>query len=329
MSRVTSRQKLPAEIPDDKAYCRKCMKIRPVTSFYEATDRLLDSNGRCSVCTDCVNELYNTFLEVDHSPEMAILRLCRILNVVYAPDAVESARKQIETWNQTGKPNAAMFGVYKSKMAVLLRTTKKDKEIDLTYKDVTNIVVTKEELTTDHVANPEELKRFWGTDDKIDIEFLENELAGFKASHKCDTYSELTLLKEVCHRLLEINKTRREGGSVDSKLKGLQELMKNLAISPNMASAANSGENLDTYGKIIEAMEKEEPAQWLEGEGHELYKDVDNVESYFQQYFVRPLRNFILQSKDFTIDGVNPLDDPDDSPDIEDEVSDAGESLSA
>ena len=33
-----------------------------------------------------------------------------------------------------------------------------------------------------------------------------------------------------------------------------------------------------------------------------MYRDVGNVEKYFDDYFVRPLKNFVTQSKDFKID---------------------------
>jgi hypothetical protein len=32
-----------------------------------------------------------------------------------------------------------------------------------------------------------------------------------------------------------------------------------------------------------------------------MYRDVGNVEKYFDDYFVRPLKNFVTQSKDFKI----------------------------
>jgi hypothetical protein len=79
--------------------------------------------------------------------------------------------------------------------------------------------------------------------------------------------------------------------------------MKNLAISPNVANANSANKGADSFGLWIADIEKEEPSQWLKGTSMgDIFRDVGNTEEYFQKYIVRPLKNFITQSKDFNID---------------------------
>jgi len=53
----------------------------------------------------------------------------------------------------------------------------------------------------------------------------------------------------------------------------------------------------------IQDIEREEPAQWLKTDPRgDMYRDVANVEDYFQKYIVRPLKNFIQGSRDFNTD---------------------------
>ena len=80
--------------------------------------------------------------------------------------------------------------------------------------------------------------------------------------------------------------------------------------------------------KWIEEIEKYEPAVWLKNEGHDdLYKDVGNVDEYFQKYFVRPLKNFMLQSKDFIGDGEGDIDMDEVSDELEKEETSGNPSV--
>jgi len=298
------------EIPDDHNYCRKCRKIRLNDNFGKAVDLELDSGGRLSFCKDCVDLMYEKILMVENgSIQRTVLRLCKKLNIRYDERAIESAITHI----QSKKSNPLkLFGLYRAKLLVILRDSVNDTSVDLSYQYDDGVFIKKEEniLSDNAFEEAKDLKKFWRIEDKDELEFLENEFSNFKKTHKADTHAEIILLKEICYKLLDMDKDRKTGKSTDASLKQLMSVMEKSLISPNMVSAANSGENLDTFGAWIADIEKEEPAQWLENEGHELYKDVDNIEDYFQKYFVRPLRNFILQAKDWNIDDEG-LDDDD------------------
>lgn len=75
--------------------------------------------------------------------------------------------------------------------------------------------------------------------------------------------------------------------------------MKSLAISPNMANASTASKSTETFGLWIKDIEELEPAEWHQD--NTIYKDMDNLDFYFQNYFVRPIRNFITGSRDFNI----------------------------
>ena len=288
-------------LSQETSYCRKCMLIKPKVMFSKTTTPDLDSTGCLSLCKVCVDKLYKqTMIRESGSIQKTIFYLCRMLNVLYYEPAIESALKHIET--KQSNPDK-VFGLYRAKLLALLRTDMGETNIDLTYKD--NPIINldnKNILADDAFEEAPDLKLFWRTEDKDDLEFLEREFGNFKKTNKSDTHAEVVLLKEICFKLLDMDKDRRAGKSTDASLKQLMNVMEKSLISPNMANAANSGENLDTFGKWVEDIEKYEPAEWLEKEGRPMYKDVDDIEGYFQKFCVRPLRNFILQSKDFNID---------------------------
>lgn len=290
----------------EKSYCRTCMSEKPMEKFYETTNSLIDTNGLMSVCSDCIDSLFGKILSTTGSVELTVLRLCKMLNVAYVPSAIESTKQEMEKRLAGGmklKENA-FFGRYKSNAKLVLRSGTTDTTTNMEYQDVQvgSIEFQKiPEKTLDPNAfeGADDLVQFWGTDDLGDIEFLEREFANFKKTHKADTYAEIILMKEVCYKILEMDKARKEGRSVDNMLKALQEVMKNLAISPNIANAA-SGNAVDSFGAWIKEIEMTRPAEWVENKS--IFKDVDNLEAYSEKYITSPLRTFVTGNKEFDLE---------------------------
>lgn len=294
-------------------YCRKCMKSLSVKDFYETVDgKLIDSNGYMSVCKSCINSLYNEIYEHTNNIEKTLHKMCISLNIKYYNEAVEATKSHINTLLENGKNVNAVFGIYKMKLIATQKSMDKSNPNPMPYEDVGTVYMSKEEIIKDIVI-PQELKSFWGNGHTVeDIQFLEKEYANFKATHRADSYAEVTLLKEVCYLILKINKLRENNDQTKDELKLLQDLMKSLAISPNITNTSQSGKSLDTFGLWIQEIEKEEPAQWLLSDPRgDMYRDVADVEGYYEKYFVRPLRNAITGSRDFNVDDeeINDGDD--------------------
>jgi len=288
----------------ETSHCRRCRQEKPRGNFIDATNTLLDTNGLMSVCNDCIEELFSNIYGYSGSIEATIHKLCRMLDVAYVPAAIESAKKSMESKITNGRNPSptSLFGVYKHLAKVMSRTGLKDTMVDMMYREVPGNDIPKDPekvLDPDAFEGASDLLQFWGTDDIEEIVFLEREFANFKKTHKADTYAEIILMKEVCHKILEMDIARREGRSVDSMLKALQEVMKNLAISPNITNAA-SGNAVDSFGSWIKEIESTRPAEWVEDKS--IFKDVDNLEAYSEKYITSPLRTFVTGNKEFDLD---------------------------
>lgn len=294
-------------LPENFGYCRKCREVKRAYFFHKATDQLIDSSGLFSVCKSCVAEIYSTFLrDVGGVPEKAILKMCSTFNIIYNEDALNAAKKQMDSKNIEDEDN--LFAFYRAKLIVVYKSNITDKasEIDLSFRPDVTINMPEREIESDSM---EELIQFWGTDNKQDIEFLEKEYSNFKQSHKADTYSEITLLKQVCYKLLDMDKDRRAGRSTDSSLKQLMDVMKNLAISPSMTNAASAGKGVDTFGNWIKDIENLRPAEWVEDKN--IWKDVDDLETYTQENIISPIRSFITGNREFTLEGTESSEEED------------------
>ena len=323
---LRSRRKKPEGIVTStgvtltESHCRKCMKMRPVSKFFSATDPVLDSNGLFSICKDCVNSLFVQFYLVERSKERTLLKMCRILNVLYSEISVESTMKQIASHEASGKNVTSVFGLYKSKLAAETRgfeTT--DGILDLRFVEPEKDVL--ERTIENTVEDLEQLKDFWGgglRDDQYD--YLESQLDFYRRTHKADTAAEVSLLRQICFAEMDIREARESSKkSSDSAIKRLQELMKNAGVDPAKASIASAGKSQDAFSSFVKIIEENEPAEYYEDK--DLFKDHDNIDWYFKKYVTRPLKNFITGSRDFDITTEDDDDEMDDFEGISTEIS--------
>jgi hypothetical protein len=181
-------------------YCRVCMKMKPIKEFYQAVDTALDKNNFMSICREHCNEIYSNSLNIERNFEKALFRTCRILNIKWAPNAVEATKTQVTKMQNDGKQDIQTFGIYKSKLSTLSNLSD---DTDLTFNsrgdENTQVQSSSNEEISDDVDFNKYLKDFWGPDLIFeDYEFLESELARYKKTHKCDTATEESLLRQIC-----------------------------------------------------------------------------------------------------------------------------------
>jgi hypothetical protein len=312
MKKKVSMSKKTTEVNGiSENYCRVCMKMKPIKEFYQAVDTALDKNNFMSICKIHCNEIYSNSLNIERNFEKALFRTCRILNIKWAPNAVEAVKTQITKMQNDGKEDIQVFGIYKSKLSTLSNLSD---DTEMTFngriEDNTQISSSNDEITDDIDFN-KYLKDFWGPDLIFeDYEFLESELARYKKTHKCDTATEESLLRQICFAELDIRKSRMgKGGGDASAVKRLQELMRTASVDPAKAATANSGQAKDTFSSFIKIIEENEPAEFYSGKDKELFKDFDNIDFYFKKYVTRPLKNFITQSRDFNVDTEDEIDE--------------------
>ena len=299
------------------SWCRKCMQMKKNSEFYDATDHLLDTNGKMSVCKDCINDLFMTTLQSEIDLNRTFLKVCRMLNIAYNEEAIGATLKHKETVENKGTVVENLFSIYKMKIvSVAKRDISRDSSIvDLTFTEP-QVYTEINPITDDDDEGEIDVKKRWGTnytDEEYD--FLETELADWEKTHKCDTKAEITLLKEICHKSLEIRNDRVGGKPTASKVKELQELMKTANVDPAKTAIAGGGKSQDTFSSFIKIIENEEPADYYKDK--KVFEDFDNLDWYFKKYVTRPLKNFITQSRDFNVEVE---DDDDDDFSVEDTI---------
>jgi hypothetical protein len=290
-------------------YCRYCQGYKEEKEFYSTTDKFLDANGLMSVCKECIRKIYENFYAVDKDVYRVIYKMCKALNVLYIESAVDVTKKMISSRETMNEESGSAFGVYKSRLPSMFKAGFSDasrdmspESFDLTFQHESPMPKTK--VSNSLFGDIVDLKSFWGENLLIDdYKFLQKEYDNFKKTHRADVYSEIVLLREICFKLLLIRNLRVEGKSTAVMTKELQELMKNLGISPSMLNAANSGKSLDTFGQWVKEIEEFRPAEFFDDK--DMYADFDKIEEYAERHITRPLKNFITGSRDFGVDALD------------------------
>jgi len=282
-----------------KCYCRKCMEFKTNIHFYRAVDFFLDSNQMFSICKECIDDIYISFFPVEKTMEKTILRMCKVLNVRYDKSAIESTKRHMQTYEERGTELGNVFGIYKSKLGAQQSTQigSRNTDEDLTFVEPSLKVI--QSIPTKEIPDIEYYEDTWGKTDKLNIddyEYLETEFSRWKKTTKCDTQSEIVLVREICHVQNEIRKARIEGSSTGNLVKQLQEIMKNSALTPALQNAVDSNKFADAFGMWIKDIENLAPAEWWKDQTK--YHDMDGIEED-RKDILRSIRNFITGSRDF------------------------------
>lgn len=297
---MTKKVRSP-KIVSGEGYCRKCQKTMPLSKFYEATNPQIDTNGFMSVCRECCADIYDMYFSLYNNFEIALKLTCQDLDVRFSEDALKQTQSHIEKLLSQGKKADKVFGYYKSKLG---STGKNNEKLDsLRFKDSEFEKIINNEVSDDI---DDDLILFWGKgfDSIDDYIFLETELGNWKQTHKCDNQAEITLLREICIKILEIRKAREIKDSTSNLQKELQELMKTASVDPAKANVASAGKSQDAWGVWVKDIEQFRPAEWHDQQ--EKYKDMDGLIAYIKDYIIRPIKNFVTGQRDFQIsDGTN------------------------
>lgn len=286
---------------DGKITCTACGKRKIKKDFYQSQNKLHRHFGILHICKDCTVEVFEEQQNKYSDQKTCIYYFCKKLDLPYIEGAYEGAVNHSE---KTGwKIYQSYFKQLNSFKDANSYMNSFEEGEHITYDHDLEGYKVKTEMIEDEVENDTDVKIFWGHgfDEPYDYDFLEIELANWKKTHKCDNQAEITLLREICIKILEIRKLRELKQSVSKEQKELQELMKTASVDPAKSNAINSGENVDRFGVWLKDIEQTKPAEWWENQ--EMYKDMDGFMPYIKDYIVRPIKNFFTGSKDFFISG--------------------------
>jgi len=297
-------------------YCRRCVEYKNPKEFSSSYDKVMDKNGMMSVCRSCVEEIYQNNLRSEGDIYKAMYKTCKSINWVYHKPSVDYAIGKIKNLKEKNLNDYNLTSQY---WAVVVSSVSFIGNIaSYTFSDTPAKDYFPKEFLDEKLVN-EDVVKFWGEGyTPEDYSELQEHYFEFKRDYKVEVKGEVLLVKEICYKILDLKKARVSGNSTDGLLKEIQILMKNSALTPAMANMANSRKSMDTWGTRIAIIQKEEPSEWLKGEGRrEKYFNYGDLQ-YFKDYYVRSLKNYILGSKDYILEGESQDDSDEDEIELKD-----------
>lgn len=123
-------------------------------------------------------------------------------------------------------------------------------------------------------------KRFGNGFNNEDYMFLENNYQDWCARTQVDSLSQETYVKQICLSLLDIDKDRKAGKDVSTKIKTLDQLMNSANLQPRQ-NVSNAATDSLTFGQLIEKWENEEPIPEPDPE----FKDVNHIGKLIRVFF--------------------------------------------
>lgn len=268
--------------------CKKKGGLVNSRNFYTTSSNFY-ANGKLAICKDCLKEyVYNSDNEIDVEKFKNILR---IYDIPFFEKEWQSAKSNTrETIGQYMKIvqlnysnqrwNDGDFGVNSS--PILIEKESEDKASKNTSSDEISI----------------EVRRRWGkgfTDE--DLMWLESDYIEWTTNHECSKLSIRKLFRMICIKEWEIEQARQNGKPTDKLEKSLRELMSDSNVTPKTMSALNETDSQKTFGQWIRDIEQHRPCEYFEDKS--IYADEDNIQSYFEKFILRPMKNLINNSREF------------------------------
>lgn len=274
--------------------CLRCKKykLNDMNAYMARSN--IDFNGHMHICKKCIKEIYNLYFNQTNDIRNAILKTCRKIDVAFYNGIVDM------TLSQSQNTETHLFQIYMQKLNSL--------GSKMGYAgncfDEGEYILTKDEMEDmDEDEYVAEARIIWGdSKSSTDYRYLDNRLQAYFGMMDEDiiTESDMVLLRNICQEELTIRRKRENSESINTNLKNLQDLMQSANIRPTDIKSANASANADTFGKWIEEIEKNEPAEYFEDK--KLFEDFDGIGAYLQKYILRPLKNLLTGTKDFNLD---------------------------
>ena len=265
--------------------CKKKKGILTSIDFYTTSSQFY-SNGKFAICKNCLKEyVYNSDNEIDLEKFKNILRIYDI--PFFEKEWVSATKNSRET-----------IGQY---MKMIQLNYANQKWVDGDFGVMSSPVLMEKEEKRDIINSfdlTDEVRKRWGkgfNDEEID--WLENDYQEWTTNHESSKLSVRKLFRMICIKELEIEKARQNGKPTDKLEKSLRELMSDSNVTPKTMSALNETDSQKTFGQWIRDIEQYRPCEYFEDKS--IYADEDNIQSYFERFILRPMKNLINNSREF------------------------------
>jgi hypothetical protein len=258
--------------------CKKASGLLDEKDFYSTANEEIFHNGRLSICKHCLKK----FVYEDKK-----INLDKFKNILQIYD-IPFYEKE---WNASLNGSKEVLGSY-MRIVYLNYKDKHWKDGDITDK---KLIYDESDIGK---LSERELLNKWGSGFSLDeLQWLENNYYNWTTNTDCKKFNIQKLVKLICIKELDIRIARQNGKPTDKLEKSLLELMNNSNLTPKTMSAMNETDSAKRYGKWLEDIEQNEPAEYFKDKS--IYEDFDGIKGYFDRFILRPLKNLLTNTREF------------------------------
>lgn len=270
--------------------CKRTKGLRSIQYFSNIEHHLF---GYIPICRDCMNKFV-----LDKNGDVVLEKvdlLLRIIDMCFWEDIYEKALK--DYYESSEKDDSGFMGLY-IRYLFLIKDYEPFGYINGQYPTI-EAMFEDDTLDDEEAMALEEIKDFWGEGFTVnEYRTLEKKYAEWLNSTDSDKLSTRKMIKLICIKELEIEKIRAsKGGTTGKAEKELMDLMNTANLTPKTMSALNESESTKVFGVWLRDIEKYRPSEYFEDKS--IYKDFDNIQSYFERFILRPMKNLLCGTREF------------------------------
>lgn len=277
------------EVNSSNVVCSRCGKAYGRRKGYFPVNygSLYKGIGHISVCKECIDIMYNTYLSQTNDVKMAIQQMCRKLDLYWSEKVYERVDRT--------STNHTMMTNYISKLNTVAYSGKSYDdtlaEEGLLWELNAGVGITKNKTPTedDQYRNiSADVIEFWGSGYEPEM-YTELEqrksywISRFPPGTELDVGTE-ALLRQICSLELDINRDRAAGRPVDKSVNTLNNLLGSAMLKPAQKKTDDADASIDKtpLGVWAHKLEHSRPIKEVDPE----LRDVDGIVKYISIWYL-------------------------------------------
>lgn len=250
--------------------------------------------GYLTVCKECIDSMYSTYLSQSNDVRLAVRQVCRKLDLYWNDRVFDAVSKK--------NTNHTMMIGYIAKLSTITYSGKSyddtlcEEGLMWTFSDNTdttldaeeNRVTSQKEIEeTNGLDIPDDVIAFWGPGYTSEMyTALEQRRMYWMSRFPDDTELDIgteAIIRQICSLELDINRDRAAGRTVDKSINALNTLLGSASLKPTQKKQDDSDASGDDtpFGVWIRRWENNRPIPDPDPE----LKDVDGIVRYIEVWF--------------------------------------------
>lgn len=270
--------------------CTCCGKVKAESNFYISKSFIYKATSHLPVCKMCLGKIYDGYYEKYQDYKLALYYMCRKAGICFNLGSYNGVLQEVKNGKTTN-----VWQIYMTKLNSL--GSKNGAGDDFDSSDELDVELAISEANIERGLDKETIIKWGNGYNDEDYEWLENTYNEWINKYKSDTLSEQKTFKLLAIKEFQIMKAVEKNGNTDKLEETYLKLMSAGNVTPRDANASMDDENTKGLGVWIKDIEKHRPAEYFEDKN--LYKDSDSLVDYLNRFVFRPMKNFLMKTKEY------------------------------